>query len=183
MYDTVKGSDWLGDQDAIEFMCKKANEVVVELEHYGMPFDRTDDGKIYQRPFGGHMSNFGEKPVRRSCAAADRTGHAMLHAMYQRNVKANTQFFVEWMALDLIRDEEGMSLVLPPWKWKRVRSSFSMLGQPSSRLAVPAVFSTRRPTPLSTPATVWVWPRVPASRSKTWNSGSFTQPVLPALAC
>jgi succinate dehydrogenase / fumarate reductase flavoprotein subunit len=107
MYDTVKGSDWLGDQDAIEFMCRKANECVIELEHYGMPFDRTDAGKIYQRPFGGHMSNFGEKPVRRSCAAADRTGHAMLHAMYQRNVKANTQFFVEWMALDLIRDAEG----------------------------------------------------------------------------
>ncbi|QDX80465.1 succinate dehydrogenase flavoprotein subunit [Denitratisoma sp. DHT3] len=107
MYDTVKGSDWLGDQDAIEFMCRKANEVVVELEHYGMPFDRLDNGKIYQRPFGGHMSNFGEKPVRRSCAAADRTGHAMLHAMYQRNVKANTQFFVEWQALDLIRDDEG----------------------------------------------------------------------------
>jgi succinate dehydrogenase / fumarate reductase flavoprotein subunit len=107
MYDTVKGSDWLGDQDSIEFMCRKANECVIELEHYGMPFDRTDAGKIYQRPFGGHMSNFGEKPVRRSCAAADRTGHAMLHAMYQRNVKANTQFFVEWMALDLIRDADG----------------------------------------------------------------------------
>jgi succinate dehydrogenase / fumarate reductase flavoprotein subunit len=107
MYDTVKGSDWLGDQDAIEFMCKKANEVVIELEHYGMPFDRLDNGRIYQRPFGGHMSNFGEKPVRRSCAAADRTGHAMLHAMYQRNVKANTQFFVEWLALDLIRDADG----------------------------------------------------------------------------
>jgi succinate dehydrogenase / fumarate reductase flavoprotein subunit len=107
MYDTVKGSDWLGDQDAIEFMCRKAVEVVVDLEHYGMPFDRTDNGKIYQRPFGGHMSNFGEKPVRRACAAADRTGHAMLHAMYQRNVKANTQIFVEWMALDLIRDSEG----------------------------------------------------------------------------
>ncbi|MDI6747245.1 MAG: succinate dehydrogenase flavoprotein subunit [Rhodocyclaceae bacterium] len=107
MYDTVKGSDWLGDQDAIEFMCKKANEVVIELEHYGMPFDRLDNGRIYQRPFGGHMSNFGEKPVRRSCAAADRTGHAMLHAMYQRNVKANTQFFVEWLALDLIRNAEG----------------------------------------------------------------------------
>ena len=107
MYDTVKGSDWLGDQDAIEFMCRKANEVVIELEHYGMPFDRTDAGKIYQRPFGGHMSNFGEKPVRRSCAAADRTGHAMLHALYQRNVRANTQFFVEWMALDLIRDADG----------------------------------------------------------------------------
>ncbi|MDR0528034.1 MAG: succinate dehydrogenase flavoprotein subunit [Zoogloeaceae bacterium] len=108
MYDTVKGSDWLGDQDAIEYMCRKAVEAVVDLEHYGMPFDRTENGKIYQRPFGGHMSNFGEKPVRRSCAAADRTGHAMLHAMYQRNVKANTQFFVEWMALDLIRDSEGV---------------------------------------------------------------------------
>jgi succinate dehydrogenase / fumarate reductase flavoprotein subunit len=110
MYDTVKGSDWLGDQDAIEFMCRKAPEVVVELEHFGMPFDRTDEGKIYQRPFGGHMSNFGEKPVRRACAAADRTGHAMLHALYQRNVRANTQFFVEWMALDLIRDEDGQVL-------------------------------------------------------------------------
>ncbi|MGL6072016.1 succinate dehydrogenase flavoprotein subunit [Craterilacuibacter sp.] len=107
MYDTVKGSDWLGDQDAIEYMCREAPKVVVELEHFGMPFDRNDDGTIYQRPFGGHMSNFGEKPVRRACAAADRTGHAMLHALYQRNVRANTQFFVEWMALDLIRDAEG----------------------------------------------------------------------------
>ena len=107
MYDTVKGSDWLGDQDAIEFMCREAPKVVVELEHFGMPFDRNDDGTIYQRPFGGHMSNFGEKPVRRACAAADRTGHAMLHALYQRNVRANTHFFVEWMALDLIRDADG----------------------------------------------------------------------------
>ncbi|MEZ5609618.1 MAG: succinate dehydrogenase flavoprotein subunit [Rhodocyclaceae bacterium] len=107
MYDTVKGSDWLGDQDAIEFMCKKANEVVVELEHYGMPFDRLDNGKIYQRPFGGHSQNYGQSPVSRSCAAADRTGHAMLHALYQRNVRAKTQFFVEWMALDLIRDADG----------------------------------------------------------------------------
>ena len=107
MYDTVKGSDWLGDQDAIEFMCREAPKVVTELEHYGMPFDRNADGTIYQRPFGGHMSNFGEKPVRRACAAADRTGHAMLHALYQRNVRANTHFFVEWMALDLIRDADG----------------------------------------------------------------------------
>jgi succinate dehydrogenase / fumarate reductase flavoprotein subunit len=88
-------------------MCKKANEVVVELEHYGMPFDRLDNGKIYQRPFGGHSQNYGQSPVSRSCAAADRTGHAMLHALYQRNVRANTQFFVEWMALDLIRDADG----------------------------------------------------------------------------
>ena len=110
MYDTIKGSDWLGDQDSIEFMCRKATEVVIELEQYGMPFDRLDNGRIYQRPFGGHMSNFGEKPVRRACAAADRTGHAMLHAMYQRNIKINTQFFVEWLALDLIRDHEGQVL-------------------------------------------------------------------------
>jgi succinate dehydrogenase / fumarate reductase flavoprotein subunit len=107
MYDTVKGSDWLGDQDAIEFMCKAAPEAVIELEHFGMPFDRNDNGTIYQRPFGGHSQNFGEKPVQRSCCAADRTGHAMLHTLYQRNVFANTQFFVEWMALDLIRDAAG----------------------------------------------------------------------------
>ena len=107
MYDTVKGSDYLGDQDAIEFMCRTAPEVVRELEHFGMPFDRNDDGTIYQRPFGGHTQHFGEKPVQRSCAAADRTGHAMLHTLYQRNVMANTQFFVEWMALDLVRDADG----------------------------------------------------------------------------
>ena len=107
MYDTVKGSDWLGDQDAIEFMCRQAPEAVVELEHFGMPFDRLDNGKIYQRPFGGHMADFGKTPVQRACAVADRTGHAMLHTLYQRNVRANTQFFVEWMALDLIRDADG----------------------------------------------------------------------------
>jgi len=107
MYDTVKGSDYLGDQDAIEFMCRAAPEVVYELEHFGMPFDRLDSGKIYQRPFGGHMQDYGKTPVQRACAAADRTGHAMLHTLYQQNVKANTHFFIEWMALDLIRDEEG----------------------------------------------------------------------------
>ena len=106
-YDTIKGSDWLGDQDAIEFMCREAPNVVYELEHFGMPFDRNADGTIYQRPFGGHTANYGEKPVQRACAAADRTGHAMLHTLYQQNVKARTQFFVEWMAQDLIRDAEG----------------------------------------------------------------------------
>jgi len=107
MFDTVKGSDYLGDQDAIEFMCREAPKVVYELEHFGMPFDRNPDGTIYQRPFGGHSANFGEKPVPRACAAADRTGHALLHTLYQRNVAARTQFFVEWMALDLIMDAEG----------------------------------------------------------------------------
>ncbi len=106
-YDTVKGSDWLGDQDAIEFMCREAPKVVYELEHMGMPFDRNPDGTIYQRPFGGHTANYGEKPVQRACAAADRTGHAMLHTLYQQNVQARTNFFVEWMALDLIRDANG----------------------------------------------------------------------------
>ncbi len=106
-YDTVKGSDWLGDQDAIEFMCREAPKVVYDLEHMGMPFDRNPDGTIYQRPFGGHTANYGEKPVQRACAAADRTGHAMLHTLYQQNVKERTSFFVEWLAMDLIRDEAG----------------------------------------------------------------------------
>ena len=106
-YDTVKGSDWLGDQDAIEYMCREAPKVVYDLEHMGMPFDRNPDGTIYQRPFGGHTANYGEKSVERACSAADRTGHAMLHTLYQQNVAAKTTFFVEWMALDLIRDETG----------------------------------------------------------------------------
>ncbi|MDE1952431.1 MAG: succinate dehydrogenase flavoprotein subunit [Betaproteobacteria bacterium] len=107
MFDTVKGSDYLGDQDAIEFMCREAPSAVYELEHMGMPFDRNPDGTIYQRPFGGHTANLGEKPVQRACAAADRTGHALLHTLYQQNVAARTHFFVEWMALDLIRDADG----------------------------------------------------------------------------
>jgi len=110
MYDTVKGSDYLGDQDAIEFMCRNANEVVYELEHFGMPFDRLDGGRIYQRPFGGHMREYGKSPVPRACAAADRTGHALLHTLYQANLKAGTQFFVEWMALEIIRDRDGTVL-------------------------------------------------------------------------
>jgi succinate dehydrogenase / fumarate reductase flavoprotein subunit len=108
MYDTVKGSDWLGDQDTIEFVCREAPKSVFELEHFGMPFDRNENGTVYQRPFGGHMQNMGAGPaVQRSCCAADRTGHAMLHTLYQRNVRANTRFFVEWLALDLIRDASG----------------------------------------------------------------------------
>lgn len=107
MYDTVKGSDYLGDQDAIEFMCKNAAKAIIELEHFGMPFDRLDSGKIFQRPFGGMTQNFGESAISRTCAVADRTGHAMLHTLYQRNVQANTQFFVEWFALDLLRDQDG----------------------------------------------------------------------------
>ena len=107
MYDTIKGSDYLGDQDAIEYMCKNAAKAIIELEHFGMPFDRLESGKIYQRPFGGMTQNFGESPISRTCAVADRTGHAMLHTLYQRNIRANTQFLIEWFALDLIRDADG----------------------------------------------------------------------------
>jgi succinate dehydrogenase / fumarate reductase flavoprotein subunit len=107
MYDTIKGSDYLGDQDAIEFMCKNAAEAIYELEHFGMPFDRLENGKIFQRPFGGMTQNYGADPISRTCAVADRTGHAMLHTLYQRNVHAKTRFLIEWFALDLMRDEEG----------------------------------------------------------------------------
>lgn len=103
MYDTVKGSDYLGDQDCIEYMCKTGPEVVYELEHMGLPFSRTDDGKIYQRPFGGQSKNFGGAQASRTCAAADRTGHALLHTLYQKNVEAKTHFFNEWYALDIVK--------------------------------------------------------------------------------
>ncbi len=105
MYDTVKGSDWLGDQDAIEYMCREAVPAVIELEHFGVPFSRTEDGRIYQRPFGGHMSDFGKTPVPRACAAADRTGHAIIHTLYQQSIKHHAEFFVEYFVLDLIMDE------------------------------------------------------------------------------
>ena len=106
-YDTIKGSDWLGDQDAIEFMCKNAAEAVIELEHYGVPFSRTDEGKIYQRPFGGMTTHYGKGTAQRTCAAADRTGHAMLHTLYQQALAHNAQFFIEYFVLDLIMDAEG----------------------------------------------------------------------------
>ena len=108
MYDTIKGSDWLGDQDAIEYLCSKAPEAVVELEKYGMPFSRTEDGKIYQRPFGGHLTKNGEgAPAMRACAAADRTGHALLHTLYQQSLKQNVEFFIEFFVLDLLMDDDG----------------------------------------------------------------------------
>ena len=105
MYDTVKGSDWLGDQDAIEYMCREAVPAVIELEHYGVPFSRTDEGKIYQRPFGGMSTNYGEGTAQRTCAAADRTGHAILHTLYQQSLKHKAEFFIEYFATDLIMDD------------------------------------------------------------------------------
>jgi succinate dehydrogenase / fumarate reductase flavoprotein subunit len=115
MYDTVKGSDWLGDQDAIEYMCREAVPAIYELEHFGVPFSRTEDGKIYQRPFGGHMKEYGKEPAMRACAAADRTGHAILHTLYQQSLKHEVEFFVEYFALDLIMDEEGACRGVMAW--------------------------------------------------------------------
>ena len=117
MYDTVKGSDWLGDQDAIEYLCREAPKAVYELEHYGVPFSRTEDGKIYQRPFGGHTTEFGEgPPVQRTCAAADRTGHAILHTLYGQSLKNKAEFFIEYFAIDLIMGEDGECQGLLAWK-------------------------------------------------------------------
>ena len=115
MYDTVKGSDWLGDQDAIEYMCKEGPEAIVELEHYGVPFSRTEDGKIYQRAFGGMTTNFGEGTAQRTCAAADRTGHAMLHTLYQQSLKCKAEFFIEYFALDLLMNDENSCIGVVAW--------------------------------------------------------------------
>ncbi|HUY68733.1 MAG TPA: succinate dehydrogenase flavoprotein subunit, partial [Alphaproteobacteria bacterium] len=115
MYDTVKGSDWLGDQDAIEYMCREAIPAVVELEHYGVPFSRTEEGKIYQRPFGGMTTKFGEGIAQRTCAAADRTGHAILHTLYQQSLKHEAEFFIEYFAIDLIMDDKGECRGVVAW--------------------------------------------------------------------
>ncbi len=107
MYDTVKGADYIGDQDCIEYLCKTGPEVVYELEHMGLPFSRMDNGKIYQRQFGGQSKNFGQEQAARTCAAADRTGHSLLHTLYQQNLKAKTHIFSEWFALDFVKDSQN----------------------------------------------------------------------------
>src|SRR5271154_1750359 len=131
MYDTVKGSDWLGDQDAIEFMCKQAATAVIELEHYGVPFSRTEDGRIYQRPFGGMTTHYGKGTAQRTCAAADRTGHAMLHTLYQQSIRHQAEFFVEYFATDLIMENGTcrgvLSLDLATGKLHRFRAQTTIL--------------------------------------------------------
>ncbi len=117
MYDTVKGSDWLGDNDAMEYLAREAPAAVYELEHYGVPFSRTEEGKIYQRPFGGHMQNYGDgPPVQRTCAAADRTGHAILHTLYGQSLRNNAQFFIEYFAIDLLMSDDGAVEGVVAWK-------------------------------------------------------------------
>jgi succinate dehydrogenase / fumarate reductase flavoprotein subunit len=131
MYDTVKGSDWLGDQDAIEFMCKEAPAAVIELEHYGVPFSRTDDGRIYQRPFGGMTTHYGEGIAQRTCAAADRTGHAMLHTLYQQSIRHQAEFYIEYFAIDLIMEDGEcrgvLTIDLATGKLHRFRAQMTIL--------------------------------------------------------
>src|SRR5690349_1086523 len=185
MYDTVKGADYLGDQDAIEYMCRRAIEVVVELEHMGMPFDRLENGRIYQRPFGGHTQDYGSaKMAMRACAAADRTGHAMLHTLYQQNVRANTQFLVNgWRSISSSTRRTARSSASPRSRWKPESCASSRGKACCSPRAAPDAFTGRRPTLSSTPATAWAWWRAPDCRSRTWSSGSSIRPVSRARAC
>ncbi len=178
MYDTVKGSDWLGDQDAIEYMCREAVQAVYELEHFGVPFSRTEDGKIYQRPFGGHMTKYGEgPPAMRACAAADRTGHAILHTLYQQSLKHDVEFFVEYFALDLIMDEEGVCRGVIAWCLEdgsihRFRAQTGGAGDRRLRphLSCPA------PRRIPAPATATAWCCAPDCRARTWSSCSSIRP-------
>ena len=174
MYDTVKGSDWLGDQDAIEYLCKEGPRAVIELEHYGVPFSRTPDGKIYQRAFGGMSLNYGEKQAHRTCAAADRTGHAILHTLYQQSLRHKAAFFIEYFALDLVMDEEGACRGVLAWNLDDgtlhlFRAHMVILatggyGAPTSLRP--------RPTPARATATPWCCAQ--GCRCRTWSSCSST---------
>ena len=181
MYDTVKGSDWLGDQDAIEFMCREAPNAVYELEHFGMPFDRNPDGTIYQRPFGGHTANFGEAGPARLCRRRPHRPRAA--APSTSATSPRTQFFVEWMALDLLRNEAGDVVGVTALEMET--GEIYILEAKTTVLATgaPAASGPLPPTPSSTPVTAWAWPPARASRCRTWNSGSSTRPAWPAPAC
>ena len=179
MYDTVKGSDWLGDQDAIEYMCREAIPAVYELEHYGVPFSRTEDGKIYQRPFGGHMTNTAKGRRRmRACAAADRTGHAILHTLYQQSLKHDVEFFIEYFALDLIMDEEGACRGVMAWCLED--GIDPSLPRPDWWCWRPAAMGAPicpAPRRIPAPATATAWCCAPACRARTWSSCSSTRPA------
>ena len=184
MYDTVKGSDWLGDQDAIEYMVREAPAAVYELEHAGVPFSRNDDGTIYQRPFGGHMQNMGEgPPVQRTCAAADRTGHAMLHALYQQSLKYDADFYIEYFALDLIMENGACRGVIamchggrqhPPLPRAQCRAGDGRLRPHVFLRDLGAHLHRRRQCDGAA--------RGPAA-CRTWSSSSSTRPASTARAC
>ena len=177
MYDTVKGSDYIGDQDAIEYMCSVGPEAIFELEHMGLPFSRTEEGRIYQRPFGGQSKNFGEGgQAARTCAAADRTGHALLHTLYQNNIKNETVFFNEWFAVDLVKNQDGavvgvIAICIETGETVYVKSKATVFAT--------AVRAGSMPLPLmptSIPVMAWAWRFAQVCRRKTWRCGSSTRP-------
>ena len=182
MYDTVKGSDYIGDQDAIEYMCKTGPEAILELEHMGLPFSRLDDGRIYQRPFGGQSKNFGGEQAARTAAAADRTGHALLHTLYQQNLKNHTTIFSEWYALDLVKNQDGAVVGCTALCIETGEVVTLKLARQCWRLAGQGVFISPPPTPTLTLATVSAWLSVQAYRCRIWKCGSSTRPVLPVRA-
>ena len=183
MYDTVKGSDWLGDQDAIEYLVRNAPAAVYELEHWGVPFSRTEEGKIYQRPFGGMTTKFGEGIAQRTCAAADRTGHAMLHTLYGQSTAAfGAEFFIEYFAIDLIMENGACRGVVALRTWTTARSTASA---PTRRCWPPAATAapiSPAPRPIPAPATATPWCCAPACRSRTWSSCSSIRPASTAPA-
>ena len=183
MYDTVKGSDWLGDQDAIEYLCREAPAAVIELEHAGLPFSRTAEGKIYQRAFGGMTQNMGEgPPAQRTCAAADRTGHAMLHTLYQQSLKYDADFFIEYFAIDLIMEDGAcrgvIALCLDDGSIHRFRAQAVVLATGGYGRSI-----SPRPRRTPAPATAMRWCCAPACRCRTWSSSSSTRPASTAPAC
>jgi succinate dehydrogenase / fumarate reductase flavoprotein subunit len=183
MYDTVKGSDWLGDVRRHGVPDREAPKAVYELEHYGVPFSRTEDGKIYQRPFGGHMQNYGEgPPVQRTCAAADRTGHAILHTLYGQSLKNNAEFFIEYFAIDLIMEDDGALPGVVAWNLDdgtihRFRRRW-WCWRPAAT-AAPISPATSAHTCTGDGGGMV---RAPACRCRTWNSCSSTRPASTAQA-
>ena len=184
MFDTVRGSDWLGDQDAIEYMCREAIPAVIELEHLGVPFSRTEAGTIYQRRFGGHTTDYAKGDMAfRACAAADRTGHAILHTLYQQCLKHQARFFIEYFALDLLMDEDGAcrgsagvvpgGRVDPP-----VPREHDCASPPAA--AAGSINPARPRTPA--PAMAMPWCCAPGCRCRTWNSSSSIRPAFMARA-
>ena len=181
-YDTVKGSDWLGDQDAIEYMCREAPAAVIELEHYGLPFSRTEDGRIYQRPFGGMTTHYGKGIAQRTCAAADRTGHAMLHTLYQQSLQHDAQFFIEYFAIDLIMEERRLPRRARARHGDRHAASLSRAAGRFSRPAVTGARISPAPRRTPAPATAAAWCCAPGCRCRTWSSCSSTRPASTAPA-
>ncbi len=182
LYDTVKGSDWLGDVDAMEYLAREAPKAVYELEHYGVPFSRTEEGKIYQRPFGGHTTEFGEgPPVQRTCAAADRTGHAMLHTLYGQSLKQKAEFYIEYFATDLIMSEDGVCQGVLAWKLDDGTLHLFSAWWCWPRAVMAAPISARLP-PIPARAMATGWWRARACPCRTWNSCNSTRRASMARA-